>query len=562
MPWSDGDAITSSNLNTKFGAAASYNVTDSTYGAVGDNSTDDLAAFQAAYTALPSTGGEIVIPSSVTGYRLTSTWTISKDNVVIRGAGGAQDDSNSPTPVAPLKFDLDNGENGIVITSDNVTIQGLGLQATGNSSGVGIHSASAAKYLKIRDVVVDSFDSHGIQDEDGEKDLIEDVIVIDCGGHGVYMNSFANSLGINNTLRRVRAYRNGALGVGRNIYALKEDLLLIEQCQTAFSGHSSHIEVDRCTSPTIINADVERSALSGHVGIEVDWCYNACLINPRGFDLDTLVKVTGQAGGSKDAQGTVIIGPAADDGTNWGIEVGSLAEDTLIMGMSATGMSATTALNDSGDNTVVLGWNARPSSNSWVALNQGISVASTGVAVRPAYAFSSEASLGWYRSAASSMNLSYGDLYLPNTLEVGNATPGDDFTLLRFVTSRGWRFETDGADGGTQCLALRTDNDGTDKQFKILSQDGTASYTFSAQNSAISNQFTVNRGDLAISQGKLSISTDVTPLSLQTATNFNDMALGDLRLVFAASGMSLCYSSGDTLYVIGASADSEVQPTT
>ena len=55
-------------------------------------------------------------------------------------------------------------------------------------------------------------------------------------------------------------------------------------------------------------------------------------------------------------------------------------------------------------------------------------------------------------------------------------------------------------------------------------------------------------------------STAATPLSLATQADFNDMTAGQVRLVFAASGMSIAVSSGTSLYDIG-SATSAAQPT-
>ena len=53
----------------------------------------------------------------------------------------------------------------------------------------------------------------------------------------------------------------------------------------------------------------------------------------------------------------------------------------------------------------------------------------------------------------------------------------------------------------------------------------------------------------------------VAPLSILTNAADTDMTIGQLRLVFLDSGLSLCYSSGATLYVVN-SAASEAQPTT
>jgi len=62
------------------------------------------------------------------------------------------------------------------------------------------------------------------------------------------------------------------------------------------------------------------------------------------------------------------------------------------------------------------------------------------------------------------------------------------------------------------------------------------------------------------SSSVLTLST-VAPLSILTNAADTDMTIGQLRLVFLASGLSLCYSSGATLYVVN-SAASEAQPTT
>jgi polygalacturonase len=56
------------------------------YGAVGNGSTDDSAAFQAAHDALPADGGEIYVPPVATYYLLSSGLTFTK-HVKLRGGG-------------------------------------------------------------------------------------------------------------------------------------------------------------------------------------------------------------------------------------------------------------------------------------------------------------------------------------------------------------------------------------------------------------------------------------------------------------------------------------------
>lgn len=57
MPWADKDALTPQNLNSK--GALVLNVKDPQFGALGDNSTDDTAAIQAAITAANDTSGVV-----------------------------------------------------------------------------------------------------------------------------------------------------------------------------------------------------------------------------------------------------------------------------------------------------------------------------------------------------------------------------------------------------------------------------------------------------------------------------------------------------------------------
>lgn len=65
-------------------------------------------------------------------------------------------------------------------------------------------------------------------------------------------------------------------------------------------------------------------------------------------------------------------------------------------------------------------------------------------------------------------------------IDIGDATPGDNFALLKFSTSRAWQFETDGADGAGQKLALTALADS--KNFNIQSPTGTKIFEVVAAN--------------------------------------------------------------------------------
>jgi hypothetical protein len=58
----------------------------------------------------------------------------------------------------------------------------------------------------------------------------------------------------------------------------------------------------------------------------------------------------------------------------------------------------------------------------------------------------------------------------------------------------------------------------------------------------------------------VTLNDTAAPLSVLTNANGNDMTIGQLRLVFAASGLSLVYSSTDSIYIVN-SAVSAAQPT-
>lgn len=79
-PWSVGDLLNSTNLNTKMGGVKWFNVQE--YGAKGDNSTDDTAAINAAITAAEE-GAVIYFPHSDAAgtfdiYKISSTLTVTK----------------------------------------------------------------------------------------------------------------------------------------------------------------------------------------------------------------------------------------------------------------------------------------------------------------------------------------------------------------------------------------------------------------------------------------------------------------------------------------------------
>jgi hypothetical protein len=66
-------------------------------------------------------------------------------------------------------------------------------------------------------------------------------------------------------------------------------------------------------------------------------------------------------------------------------------------------------------------------------------------------------------------------------------------------------------------------------------------------------------GGPVLSAGSADFRTNAVILSLATSANDSGRTIGQITLVFAASGISLMYSSGKTTYTIGGSAVSAAQ---
>lgn len=108
-----------------------------TFGATGNGSTDDTAAFNSALAAITSAGAEIYIPAGT--YKLTSALTITNKKVAFRGEGQR---------VSILRWD--SLSDGIVFSSTTTSNVTLGvaslslLRGGGSTAGVAINATWAS----------------------------------------------------------------------------------------------------------------------------------------------------------------------------------------------------------------------------------------------------------------------------------------------------------------------------------------------------------------------------------------------------------------------------------
>ncbi len=178
-----------------------------TYGAAGDNITDDTTAIQSAITAATTTKGVVFFPAAT--YKITTPLTMVA-GVTLQGAGKA----------ASIIHQSGANQNGLNLTSASeivyeASIKDLGVLGTGSGTGIGINIKTTAAhpldYGSITDVDVTSFGSHGIFLGGPIVWKLEGVKTASNGGNGFYIDgtvSFVTSISFS------ACYANGNTGDG------------------------------------------------------------------------------------------------------------------------------------------------------------------------------------------------------------------------------------------------------------------------------------------------------------------------------------------------------------
>lgn len=238
-------------------------------------------------------------------------------------------------------------------------------------------------------------------------------------------------------------------------------------------------------------------------------------------------------------------------------------------------------------------------------VDQGQFNAAGGAAVFPVYNFSSETSLGWYRSATSVMALSYGSLAVdalaPNstaTISAVSAFKVDGFArtdgiALRAVAAGNYEirhfgtggFEIASDNGGltlsagtsTDALVLRTGSTPTGRvtvrsggttefnQSVFVANDSLAGPGYAFQSEGSLGWYRSGVNTMAQSLGTLNLATNAVRFSMRTlaassvtvsAANTN-VAINEVVVTVQASGASFAINSGGTTWIFHSDASAK-----
>lgn len=153
-----------------------------TYGAVGDGSTDDTTALQAAINAVPSSGGTVTIPAGT--YVVSSTLVIDKDATVITGVGASTIIRVASSALGIDVFRIGNGTT----TRAHCAIRNMRINADGQkTAGRGIYLTKCFK-IWLQNLLIEK-QYRSLQYTNTTEVWLSSTDIRDTKEHGLYIDN-------------------------------------------------------------------------------------------------------------------------------------------------------------------------------------------------------------------------------------------------------------------------------------------------------------------------------------------------------------------------------------
>ncbi|MEP6689244.1 MAG: right-handed parallel beta-helix repeat-containing protein [Gemmatimonadales bacterium] len=181
------------------GSAAVLNVRD--WGARGDGTSDDTAAFQHALDAAGPAGGTVLVPRG--RYRFSVPLGIRGDRTELVGLGGSR------LVAATLLDRLIDSNNFSGLRLHGLTLEGAGVQAVGGRGAIHLDEGSTGCVVSRCRIL--NAPGTAITD-DGRHNLVVHNVIEGTGEHGIYSSGGLDSEYHDNHLRNVGRVAGTTLG--------------------------------------------------------------------------------------------------------------------------------------------------------------------------------------------------------------------------------------------------------------------------------------------------------------------------------------------------------------
>lgn len=667
MPWVEGDALTPANLNNKMASGFAIIVTDDDFGAVGDGTTNDTVALQAAFDAVPTGGGTVIFPDAGTyvsadvltlkagttvelnGSTLKFTTTAAENNLLLRSGCVVQNGTveNAGTghtghggngcPIVIGDYSAGTGYSNIAVR--NLTLvtakdNGNGIIVTGNSHNVLVENIKVATTAKMgravlvhwgnadapasgtehpHDIVIRNVNCGDLTYNDADvcpvllsgcyNIVVENVtagditngraILVYAGDYGAqYADAEVARQLLRGIIVRNHLTKSSLVGVRTNFRNISGTVATIAgdvvfeglnakgnaptstSCLGVDLTHSDGAHFRHCTfdgfnknitfEATVANASFRHCTIANAYANGIN---TGTTSTPNFMDVEIAYNIfEGNNTQTTASRGDLTLNNAGrwdiignyfnSELNSFGIRVLSTSSSLRIfdnhvsaltaggtaysLGAAADPTNAAAANNTAATGITLHGGNAAPFGVKTINSTDGS-------AIVPAYAYTSDQSLGFYRSAASTIAQSYGTLSLPNAKVETQVVVGGT------IAGVGTMAEV----GGEGKIHLTSGQAAAYPEYSFSANTNTGMYQAAANVVGISaaGSAVAKFGTSSVSLSGVTFDLKQAKLSLATtgtAVNNTNLGVDEIKLfVGGTSGATLCVRSGGTIYYFG-----------